>query len=122
MPLGHEGGARWSSPPGADLPGRPLPILGTMPAVHVLTPWTRQSRRFAGLHVTPGSQGPADTDANVLGDAHCGYIYPGEWGRSHTHRHSQAPQPRKGSRTCLLSPVTLVATGPKREVRTKLHG
>jgi hypothetical protein len=122
MTLGHEGGACWSSPSRADHVGRPLPTPGIAHAVDQLTLWNRRLPRFAGLHVAPGSQGPADTDANVLGDAHCGYIYPGEWGRSHTHRHSQAPQPRKGSRTCLLLPVTLVATGPKRKVTTKLHG
>jgi hypothetical protein len=121
MVLGHQGGTCWSSPAGADPLGRPLPTPRMTHAVGQLTLQSRSLCGSAGLHVAPGSQGYADTDAKVLGDADCGYIYPGERGIPSTHRHSRAPEPREGSRTCLLSPTTLVATGPKRRVTKTLQ-
>ena len=51
-----------------------------------------------------------------------GYIYPGEQGPRLTHRHSRALQSHEGSRTCLLSPITLLATGPTLKVTMTLQG
>jgi hypothetical protein len=124
MTLGHEGGAYWSASPGADCTGRPLP---TPRNAHAVVPLTLPSGRLgasAGLPVVsrPDHSADADTDANYLDDARCGYIYPGEQGPRLTHRHSRALQSHEGSRTCLPSPITLLATGPTLKVTMTLQG
>jgi hypothetical protein len=122
MTLGHEGGAYWSAPAGAGPSGPPLPAAADVHAVVRLTLPGGHLGTSAGLPVVPRSYPSADTDANFLGDAHCGYIYPGDQGPRLTHRHSRALQSHEGSRTCLLSPITLVATGPTLKVTTTLLG
>ncbi len=122
MTLGHEGGAYWSVSPEAGLTGRPLPASGNAHAIVRLTlPCGRHLERPAGGPAVPGPYHSADTGANFLGDDHCGYIYPGEQGPRLTHRHSRALQSHEGSRTCLLSPITPVATGPTLKVTTTLQ-
>jgi hypothetical protein len=122
MTLGHEGGAYWSASPGADRTGRPRPTSRSAHAIVRLTLPGGRLGTSAGLPVVPGPNHSADTDANFLGDTRCCYIYPGEQGPRLTHRHSRALQSHEGSRTCLLSPITLLATGPTLKVTMTLQG